>query len=240
MGVRSPSGGVPARPDTLKPELQQEGVVHASGRRVQPVENGWRWFGLKVHARDVPLVADLEMHLGQNGYVGLCRLADGEVNVCGLFRRNHQSNPAGNGFDLLRGGPQSALHQRLARATFDESSFCSVAGLSLQPRRAADKAECCIGDALTMIPPVTGNGMSIAFESAYLAIDPLAAFSRGDCSWSETQGAIARRCDEQFSRRLVWARRLQAALFSPVTQKVLLAMISRSDSFWRFAFGRTR
>ena len=31
-----------------------------------------------------------------------------------------------------------------------------------------------------MIPPVTGNGMSMAFESAELAVAPLAAWSRGE------------------------------------------------------------
>src|SRR2546421_6119531 len=29
------------------------GVVRAAGRRAQPRENGWRWFGLKAHVRDV-------------------------------------------------------------------------------------------------------------------------------------------------------------------------------------------
>jgi len=64
-----------------------EGVVRASGRRAQPVVNGWRWFGLKAHARKVELAADLEMHLSPSGYLGMCRLKDGEVNICGLFRR---------------------------------------------------------------------------------------------------------------------------------------------------------
>src|SRR5260221_7459761 len=30
------------------------GVVLASGRRLKTTENGWRWFGLKVHATNVP------------------------------------------------------------------------------------------------------------------------------------------------------------------------------------------
>src|SRR2546426_356396 len=30
-----------------------EGTVRANGRRLQPTENGWRWFGLKIHARNV-------------------------------------------------------------------------------------------------------------------------------------------------------------------------------------------
>jgi hypothetical protein len=32
-------------------QTNREGLVLTSGRRVQPTENGWRWFGLKVHAR---------------------------------------------------------------------------------------------------------------------------------------------------------------------------------------------
>src|SRR5581483_469460 len=148
--------------------------------------------------------------------------------------------PGNHRFERLRGDPGSILSQRLANARFDEASFCSVAGLSLRPQRAMERDDCSIGDALTMIPPVTGNGMSLAFESARLAAGPLAAFSRRKCSWRETQRLIARGCDREFSRRLAWAARLQHALFSPAAQKILLAMISRSEWFWRFAFERTR
>jgi menaquinone-9 beta-reductase len=217
-----------------------EGVVRASGRQLHPVENGWRWFGLKVHARNVLLAADLEMHVFKNGYVGICKLAGDEVNVCGLFRRNGSDSPQQNGFDLLRGNPGTILHERLAQAKFDEKSFCSVAGLSLKPQRASEKSEVCIGDALTMIPPVTGNGMSLAFESAQLAVEPLAAFSRGEISWANARQKIVRACDENFSRRLRWANRLQQFLLSSLLPNPIKNFAARSDWFWRFAFERTR
>src|SRR5262245_2434026 len=63
------------------------GVVRANGRRAEAASNGWHWFGLKVHARNLPLQADLEMHTIEDGYVGLTRLPNDEVDVCGLFRR---------------------------------------------------------------------------------------------------------------------------------------------------------
>jgi flavin-dependent dehydrogenase len=217
-----------------------ESIVRASGRKLQPVANGWRWFGLKAHARNVFPAADLEMHVFKNGYVGICKLAGGEVNVCGLFRRNGSESSQSNGFDLLRGNPGTILHERLARAEFDENSFCSVAGLSLQPQRASEKSEVCIGDALTMIPPVTGNGMSLAFESAQLAVEPLAAFSRGKISWNEAREKIARECDETFSRRLRWANWLQRFLLSSSLPNPIKIFAARSDWFQRFAFERTR
>jgi 2-polyprenyl-6-methoxyphenol hydroxylase-like FAD-dependent oxidoreductase len=218
-----------------------EGIVRASGRRAQAVQDDSRWFGLKIHARNVALAADLEMHFSSRGYVGLCKLADGEVNVCGIFRkRPGENSSAQNARELLRGNRGSILNRRFAAADFDENSFCAVAGISLRPQRAAAREEICVGDAITMIPPVTGNGMSMAFESAELAIDPLTAWSRGEISWLDAKQKIARACDEQFSSRLRWAKWLQRFLLSPKLQSPLLAFASRSDWFWRMAFERTR
>ena len=218
-----------------------EGVVRATGRRPQPEENGARWFGLKVHARNLTLTADLEMHVAQIGYVGLCRINGGAVNVCGLFRREVGAmDMAGDKRELLRGRPGSLLRARLDPAVFDEGSFCAVAGLSLRLHRAIERTEFCVGDAITMIPPVTGNGMSMAFESAELAIEPLTAWSRGEVAWTEAQQILARRCDQVFARRLRWAGRLQTLLLTPALQRPLVFLAGRSGWLWRLGFARTR
>ncbi|MDB6016895.1 MAG: putative electron transfer oxidoreductase [Pedosphaera sp.] len=217
------------------------GIVRATGRRVQPVADGWRWFGLKVHARNVQLAADLEMHLSPAGYVGISRLTDGEVNICGLFRRPVTTAEAPLRWqETLRGAMGSLRHGRLADAVFDENSFCSVAGLSLAPQRAVASSECCIGDTITMIPPVTGNGMSMAFESAELAIEPIAAYSRGEMTWPEAQQTVARHCDEQFARRLAWARALQRLMFLDRFQDALVLLTPRWQWLWRLLLERTR
>src|SRR5262249_49238819 len=144
-----------------------EGTVRANGRRAQSTVNGWRWFGLKVHARNLPLQADLEMHIIKNGYVGLTRLPNNEVDVCGLFRRASAEKVGRGVLTAPLAGPApphgwphvfenrlSNLCQRLAKASLDQNSSCSVAGLSLHPQRATDLPELCIGDSLTMTPPV--------------------------------------------------------------------------------------
>jgi flavin-dependent dehydrogenase len=216
-----------------------EGVVRASGREPHPTENGWRWFGLKAHATNVDLAADLEMHVSANNYVGVNRINGGEVNVCGLFRAR-PGEARESGFELLRGKPDSPLRERLASARFDERSFCSVAGLSLKPQCAAAKTRCCIGDSVTMIPPVTGNGMSMAFESAEIAIEPLSRYSRGEMNWKETQSNIAAACDAAFAQRLKWARRLQWLMFSPILRTSFGKILLRSDCLWNLMVARTR
>jgi 2-polyprenyl-6-methoxyphenol hydroxylase-like FAD-dependent oxidoreductase len=234
-------GGELREGQRLNNEGSGEGVVRATGRRLQADEGSARWFGLKAHASNVPLMADLEMHVSPQGYIGLCRVNGGMVNVCGLFhRRDGESVGSQNRRELLRGPIGSPLHQRLASAEFDDNSFCAVAGLSLRPYRAVARADCCIGDAITMIPPITGNGMSMAFESAELAIEPLVAWSRGEISWVETQSQIARRCDAAFARRLAWAKWLQQFVLMPSLQNTLVRFAARSDWFWRMAFENTR
>lgn len=218
-----------------------EGALRASGRRVQPVDAGWRWFGLKAHARNVELTADLEMHFSADGYVGMCRLQKSEVNICGLFRRAADATdiPA-QWKDALRGAPGSYRHERLRNAVFDEDSFCSVAGLSLAPRRSEAWPECSVGDALTMTPPVTGNGMSMAFESAELAIAPLVEYSEGRTSWTEAKRAIGKNCDAAFARRLRWAGWLQRAMFLPQWQSALVVSVPRWPWAWRLLLEKTR
>lgn len=218
----------------------EENVVMATGRELHPAENGWRWFGLKVHARGVDLLADLEMHISRNGYVGLCKLRNGVVNVCGLFRRRAGEDLQERGMDLLRGQSGSLLRARLEHAEFAKDSFCAVAGLSLHPHRAAPRTECRIGDAITMIPPVTGNGMSMAFESAEAAIEPLIAFSAGKISWPDAQQAIAHRCDTMFVGRLFWSCWLQRLMLAPTFQTAFMQTFARSDWFWQGVFKRTR
>jgi 2-polyprenyl-6-methoxyphenol hydroxylase-like FAD-dependent oxidoreductase len=202
-------------------------------------DDQWRWFGLKIHARNVTLAADIEMHVTPDGYVGVCRLPGNEANVCGLFRRLVAESGASSApRQLLAGREGSVLRKRLEAAEFDGPSFCSVAGLSLEPV-AARPDECCVGDALTMIPPVTGNGMSMAFESAGLALEPLVGYSAGASSWDGTRLEIARRYRQAFSSRLRWAKWLHAFLFSKLFSLVDGSAL-RSELLWRTLFRHTR
>jgi flavin-dependent dehydrogenase len=218
-----------------------EGIVRSTGHRSQSVAGGWRWFGLKVHARGVLMAADLEMYLLTHGYVGLCRLGGGEVNVCGLFRRRAANPEVARNWRLwLRGPEGSALSERLAAADFLEDSFCAVAGLSLAPERAAPGAECRIGDAITMIAPLTGNGMSMAFESAAVAMGPVEAYSRGEMAWEEASREIAARCQTLFGRRLRWGSWLQGALLRGGASDALIWLGGRWPWLWEMFFQRTR
>jgi 2-polyprenyl-6-methoxyphenol hydroxylase-like FAD-dependent oxidoreductase len=91
-----------------------------------------------------------------------------------------------------------------------------------------------------MIPPVAGNGMSMAFEAAEFAVSPLAAYSRGDLSWNGARKLFARTCDAAFATRLRWANALQWFMFARVLPEGLAALALRSEFLWQLMFAKTR
>ena len=186
-----------------------EGTVHATGRRRHPVENGWRWFGLKAHVTGIELEADLEMHLLPNGYVGICRLPDGQFNVCGLFRKRKDSVDRAT----LSGPEGSSLRARLQNAHWIDRSFVAVAGVCFCPPKPNN--QCHLGDAYAMIAPLTGNGMSMAFESAEAATEPLIRYTQGEAAWPQTVERINAGMRQDFGWRLRWGNWAQSAAFQP-------------------------
>lgn len=196
-----------------------EGVVWAAGRPRKPS----RWLGLKCHARNLPLTQDLEMFTSRNGYIGLAKIEEDKVNICGLFKKMQPMNSKGTDLllHILRESRLDALADRLESADLDESSFCGVAGFQtgLQSGPAF-----CIGDAASMIPPFTGNGMSMAFESAECALLPALDFAKGRKSWMEAAMEATAQQLTRFKRRLAVAGLAHHFLMSPTTWKTARAL----------------
>ena len=202
--------------DTPRP-----GQVFANGRR----QGRSPWVGMKIHARNLPLERDLELHLGDDVYVGLTRVEDDHVNICGLFRRRRLAAP---GADLmikyLDAAGLPALARRLRAAECDPGSFCAVAALSYDAR-VTDSVRVQVGDASAMIPPFTGNGMAMAFQGAETALAPLLAYARGRSDWPTTGRLVRDRLRRRFRLRLASARLLHPYLLQQSRQRWLAALV---------------
>ncbi|MBL9187331.1 MAG: hypothetical protein JNK23_07640 [Opitutaceae bacterium] len=213
-------GDLPVR-SRVTTEEPRAGRVFATGRRRQTASP---WLGLKLHAHGLPLAQGLEMHLGENCYVGLARIEDDGVNICGLFRRGLA---AGTGAALLvnclRAAGLAALADRIAEARIDPASVCAVAGVAFD-RRSPPTTRLCLGDTLAMIPPFTGNGMAMAFQSAELALDPLLAYARGAIAWPDAVRTAQRAQREKFRVRLASAGMLHPFLLGRRRQRWLAAL----------------
>lgn len=220
---------------------ETEGCVRATGRRVSQ-KPAPKLIGLKVHARDLLLSADLELHFSPGAYVGLSRLPDDEVNLCGLFRiRNGGAELSPERYrEFIASNLSEKVRPQFEKCQLDESSFCAVAGLSLKPESGACSNECRIGDSICMIAPLTGNGMSLAFESASCASETLGLYSKGMIEWEKARKTISQNCDQRFGKRLRYASFLQNCAFSVPGQWLLLCCLMATPQLFGGLFSVTR
>jgi flavin-dependent dehydrogenase len=228
-------GGILKSGERANIDADREGVVRATGRRRSESGAG-HLFGLKAHATGGELNSDLELHFGEGNYVGICNVGDRRANVCGLF---YSRGPMPSLRDEWKARfADSIWSKALDGVTWDEASFSTVAGLTLD--RHAPDSQFSIGDAAAMIPPLTGNGMSMAFESAAFACKRLLEFSGGSISWTECLRRQATTWNKTFSSRLRWAAFVQPLLFSGSGQQFLYVCTRLMPSLPTFFFARTR
>ena len=211
---------------------QPEGHIWACGKEKQGKgKDNLRWLGMKLHVSGLDLQG-LEMHTGgssvKGGYIGLSPIEDDKVNVCALVEVN--KTVAGKGEEKLQGYLHSlglnTLANRLKSAETIAGSFSAVAGFSLGHQNIlADTKQHLlpIGDAALVIPPFTGNGMSIALESALLAGQTLLPYCKGetDNSWDDTVETYLQALHKKFCKRLFTARTIHPFFFHPFGRSVL-------------------
>lgn len=191
-----------------------DGRVWAAGKR----KRGGKWIGLKVHAKNVS-IEGLEMHVGRRGYLGLSGIEDGRVNCCGLFRINKNVDKKNILASYLKANGLDQLHEKFCQWDIDESSFSATAGFSLGAQQSSGAF--CVGDASLLIPPFTGNGMSMAIESSWLASPWLEKFSREELSWLDACSGYSSSCDEYFGKRMRLAGGLHPLLFNGAGRSLL-------------------
>lgn len=196
----------------------QEGVVWTSGRKATKTD----WIGLKCHGVEMETQADLELHLGNQGYIGLSAIENSKVNICGLFKR--RSDISANKSELLIHYLKACnLHrvaERVSETSIDPISHVGVAGIQFANKPVLPSVKLCLGDAYSIIPPFTGNGMSIALESAVIAHPLLKEYASGNCTWPKTSQLIYSTLQKTFSRRIRTASLIHPWLHRPTLKRI--------------------
>jgi len=213
----------------------EEGIVMAGGRSAKRTE----WMGHKIHvAGNLP--SDLTLYLGEGGYVGLAPIEDGYWNLCGLFRKNPGVR-AGKG-EILRAYAEAsgmdAVVELIDESEVRQGSAVSVAGVSFS-FQSDHSGEMRLGDAWGVIPPFTGNGMSMAFESAELAVRPLEQWAHGEIEWCSAVDRVSRAHRKFLRKRFMTANLLHPILLKPAGLRMLAFLGRRKALPFRPLFALT-
>lgn len=180
-----------------------ERIIYATGRNHGQRKQKSKWIGLKLHARNFHSDSDLEMHLGNGGYVGTSGIENGTTNLCGLFpAKVFQTGTAKKNFEFgLTALGLDHLRDRLSSCEIVAGSRCGTMYFNpgYQPH---EKTKCDLGDSMMQIPPFTGHGMTMALESAWISHTHILSYVHGETTWSEMVQSIRTAVKRQHSLRL--------------------------------------
>lgn len=214
---------------------ETEGVVCGTGKR----KKHGRWIGMKIHLLDA-VTEGLEMHVGSRGYIGLCGVEENRTNCCGLFRVNKEVKGSGGQLveSYLRANGLLDLAERFHAWEKDEVSFSATAGFSFG--RQERIGGFCVGDASYLIPPFTGNGMSMALESSWMAGKWLVRFARDEISWPAACTGYENECIAFFKKRMRLSGSMQPLLFHRLGRTLLKTAAKTGVLPFEFLFHQLR
>ncbi len=142
-----------------------------------------RNFGFKRHYRVA--VAEraaknenvIELYAFRRGYLGVSSVEGGLTNVCGIVHASRLSQLKGRWDTFVERireeePPLDAMYGRLEPA---QEHFLSSEPVIFRARSAVEHGVFMVGDASGVIDPLTGNGMAMAIQSAFLAAPYIAS-----------------------------------------------------------------
>jgi flavin-dependent dehydrogenase len=181
------------------------------------------YVGVKYHVKaDMP--SDLiGLHCFTNGYCGISRVEGDRYCLCYMTTAENLQ---------MSGNSIPALEKEILRKNpFLDRIFSSVVPLFEQPvtisqisferKEQVDAHLLFIGDAAGMVPPLSGNGMSMALHGSKIAFQCIDAYLRGQVARHEMEQEYIDQWNRQFGRRL-WVGRLLQRCFGSASHTNLL------------------
>ncbi|GAB6930441.1 NAD(P)/FAD-dependent oxidoreductase [Paenibacillus sp. JCM 10914] len=174
------------------------------------------YVGVKSHFQGIMVPSRVELYFCDGGYVGISPIEDGKVNVAALLALDVVQGSGKSVPDILEAATRSnmSLRKRMEAGTPVPGTQVSIAPLRLSdtPNPWSDYPH--IGDAMMMLPPLCGDGMSIALRSSLLCSHWTDRYLLGEIGYTEWQEGYSNAANQTFTQLLKRARRIQKLAFA--------------------------
>lgn len=165
----------------------------------------------------------VELYFFQGGYLGINAVEDDRVNVAALLEWN--DIPAMH--HTVRGMLEEAsarhprLRERMARLTALPETASAVSPVRISRRPVPWSGMPLVGDAVCRIPPLCGDGMSMALRSAELCASFADRYLRGELTLLQWEREYSAALLREFRRPVRFGWLAQAMLSSPILSRAL-------------------
>lgn len=204
----------------------------------KPINN---YIGIKYHIKtDFP--GDLiELHNFKDGYCGISKIEDDRYCLCYMTTaQNLRSN--GNNIKqmeetVLMQNPH--LERIFKQATFLYEEPLAISQISFSPKNAVENHIIMLGDAAGLIPPLCGNGMSMAFHASKIATELTFLYVDKQISRSQLEGTYISRWNKAFKIRITAGRLIQGLFGKSTLTNFTISILKRTPSIVNKLVGLT-
>ncbi|MBE1445267.1 NAD(P)/FAD-dependent oxidoreductase [Paenibacillus sp. OAS669] len=182
-----------------------------------------KYVGVKSHFQGVEREHVIEMYFFDGGYLGVSPIEGGLVNVTALLERKAFQSDHSSILSLLEAACRShpKLQLRLADAVPIPNTQAAVAPVNFHRKPIAWSQLPLVGDAILTIPPLCGDGMSMALRSAQLCAPLACRYLSGGISLATWEQEYSQAVLREFRGPLRWGRTLHFLLEAPVLPRIL-------------------
>ena len=181
------------------------------------------YVGVKYHVTAALPADQIALHHFSHGYCGISKIEDNRYCLCYMTRAaNLQAS--GNSIaemeaTILRRNPY--LNELFSSTERLYPQPVTIAQISFERKTQVDNHILMIGDSAGMVPPLSGNGMSMALHGSKIAFACIDVFLKGEIARYQLEQEWIDRWNRQFGKRL-WMGRFLQRWFGTVSRTNLL------------------
>ncbi|MCZ8511890.1 NAD(P)/FAD-dependent oxidoreductase [Paenibacillus filicis] len=218
-------GGFPGQAIRARAVIAAWGGRRGTGAK-EPRPPNEAYIGVKTHYEGIEGISAVELFFFPGGYMGISPIEDGRVNVAALLKQDAFRDKESSVLGWIRaaGRRNPRLRDLLERAVPVPGTQAAVAPVRLHSRPLAWDTVPCIGDAAVMMPPLCGDGMSMALRSASLCSAWADAYLRGELTLEQWRDAYSRALSTEFSGPLRVGRLIHKVSGLPVLPGMLAGL----------------
>lgn len=221
---------IEAKQGEERKDLRVRAVIAAWGANGHPVLSRHRpnpdrtYIGVKSHFRGLEMEPVVELYFFDGGYLGISPIEGGIFNVAALLRRKAFRNAEKTIEGLLDAacGRNPRLYRKLVHAVPVQGTQAAVAPVDLTRKPVTWSSIPHVGDAVVMIPPLCGDGMSMALRSALLCAPLADRYLSGRLSLHDWQREYSKSVRREWKGPLAWGRLVQRLFDFPVLPRLFL------------------
>lgn len=193
-------------------------------------QNKITFVGIKYHIKTRFPSNLVALHNFKGGYCGISEIEEGKNCLCYMVRSDLLKEVGGKikqlEKDILCQNPY--LDSIFKHATFLFEKPEVISQIHFKPRSLIAQHVLMVGDASGVIPPLCGNGMSMAFRGSQILSALIKSYLNHDINQQELESAYVKQWNQQFHIRLGTGHHLQNIFGHKLPTSLFLRILSHT------------